>query len=238
MLLSAMAVLFAGASCKSEAPDRKPESDAETQPERLPKLPEPKMIPSQDRAPIPRPNLAVELPPPPIDRLEGPKVPAKYDDGGYSIAGLRADLDTHIDLGEAGTTIEVRAFVQEIIVPTCVGSDGCGQPHFWVTDAPDVVGRRLALLVGPYEFDLSDEEARYFASEPKIFVEVGKQYLFKGNFVRMSDTGFSSPRGVLQFHAVQTEAGEWVYPPGSPWHPKTEILRAQQKAELMDKVGR
>jgi hypothetical protein len=195
------------------------------------------MIASRGQAPVPEHELVAELPPPPSDVFAGPKVPAKYDDGAFSVAGLRADFNAQIQLGEAGTEVTVRAWVQAINVPTCKGSDGCGEPHLWVTDAPDVAGRRLALLVGPHAFHLHEDEARTWAGEPEVVVEVGKQYLFKGNFVRTSETGFSSPRGVLQFHALQNEAGEWVYPPGSSWHPKTAAMQAELMAELMERVG-
>ena len=80
-------------------------------------LPELEMIPNREDASAgAKPNLAVELPPAPApDRFALPEVPARYEDGAFSIRGLRDDMDAQLKRGAEGG-----------IVGGCCSSSACG----------------------------------------------------------------------------------------------------------------
>lgn len=185
----------------------------------------------------PPPSVKVELPP--SFGFERADVPSRYDDGAYSVAGLREDLDARLAEGEAGQEILVRAFLSRIYVPPeCPEGSLCPppkQPHLWVADAYDERGMRRALMVVGYSVAIPEWDAKTWRKQPAVVMEVGKQYTLKGRFTRLSDTGFAADQGLLQFVAYRPldpatgrERPQWVYPPGAPWHP---LAIQQQEAE-------
>lgn len=185
----------------------------------------------------PRSHAQVELPPSP--GFEHADVPDRYDDGAYSIRGLRQELDARLAEGEAGQEIVVRAFVSRIYVPPeCPQGSPCPpakQPHLWVTDADDDHGTRRALMVVSYSFPIPEWEAKDWKKQPHVAMDVGKRYTIRGRFKRFSDTGFAHDQGLLEFIAYrphdpetgQEQPDTWVHPPGAPWHP---LVIAQQEA--------
>lgn len=232
-------LLFAlpSAACRKDADE--PATNAKPAANANP-LPEAKMIPNRDEPLIPADELVISLPEPPkAGLLDPPDVPLRYDDGAYSIKGLRHDFDAQIQSGEAGSDVTVRAFVKELHPsPGCTSGPDCRQAHLFATDERDTQGRRFALLIGAYAFDLEEHEAELWADEPEVVLTVGQQFLFKGKFVRFSDSGFHDERGVLQFTAYQDPAGEWVYPKGADWHPKAVAMMAEQEAQMRARFGR
>ncbi len=191
------------------------------------------------------PNIKVGLPPPP--NFDDARAPKQWEDGSYSIFGLRSDIDERVKEGDNGTEIEIKGWVQEIYVPPeCAEDDPfCDlgkQPHFWITDKEDTKGKKRAMMVVNYAFKIQDYEADMWKDAPQIALEIGKQYKFKGKFKRFSDTGFAHDSGLLEFVAVwQTdpEAGTegWVYPPGAPWHPTAVAAMEEQQRELAEKAA-
>jgi hypothetical protein len=183
----------------------------------------------------PRGNVQVQLPPSP--GFEDADVPDRYDDGAYSITGLRQELDARVAEGEAGQDILVRAFISRIYLPPECPASPCPpakQPHLWLTDAQDDRGVRRALMVVSYQFVIPEWQAKDWRKQPDIVMEVGKRYTIKGRFKRFSDTGFADDRGLLEFIAyrpLEPETGQeqpqWVYPRGAPWHP---LVIAQEEA--------
>jgi hypothetical protein len=192
------------------------------------------------------PNVQVGLPPAP--NFDDARAPEKWEDGTYSIFGLRANIDENIKAGEEGTEIEIKGFVQELYVPPeCPPDDAfCDpgkQPHFWITDKADTKGKKRAMMVVNYRFKIEEFEEEMWAEVPQIAVEVGKQYKFKGKFKRFSDTGFAHNMGLLEFVAVDgvidAETGQtgWVYPPAAPWHPVAVAAMEEQNRELAEKAA-
>lgn len=182
-------------------------------------------------------NVRVELPlSPDFDRAD---VPLRYDDGAYSIAGLREELDARVAEGEAGQEILVRAFISRIYVPPACTEAPCPppkQPHLWVTDAEDDRGIRRALMVVGYRFSIPMWQAKMWKKQPDVVMEVGKQYTIKGRFKRFSDSGFAADQGLLEFVAYRPldpktgkEQPRWVQPPGAPWHPL--VIEQQEAAD-------
>ena len=185
------------------------------------------------------PQIKVELPPTP--NFEEGKAPETWSDSdcsdAYSIYGLRDKIDDRVKEGKAGTNIEVCGWVQEIYVPPeCPEGEFCPpgkQAHVWVTDGENTIGKKRAMMVVNYRFQIPEWEAKTWKGQPDVVLEKGKRYRFKGKFKRFSDTGFSHDAGLLEFDSVQVsneDSGEktWVYPPGASWHP---IMVAQQEEE-------
>lgn len=192
-----------------------------------------------------QPQIQVQLPPPP-DFEEG-KSPEKWEDGSYSIYGLRAEVDENVKAGEEGAEIMVKGYVQEIYVaPECPEGEVCAppkQPHVWITDAPEEKGKKRAMMVVNYRFAIPEWDAKRWKKEPEVVLEVGKRYTFKGKFKRFSDTGFAFDRGLLEFVAYKpldpetgSELAEWVYPPGAPWHPVEAARVEESNARLAEKA--
>lgn len=190
------------------------------------------------------PAITVHLPPTP-DFDEG-KAPETWEDGSHSIWGLRQDLDKNVDAGSTGTEVEVKGYVQEIYVPPeCPEGEACPpgkQPHVWVTDHPDTGGKKRAMMVVNYSFQIPEWDAKRWKDEPPVVLEKGKRYTFKGKFKQFSDTGFASDKGLLEFVAYKPhdpETGQelqsWVYPPGAPWHPVEIARQAEANEALVEK---
>ncbi len=174
--------------------------------------------------------------------------PQKYDDGAYSISGLRRELDARIAEGEAGTQVLVRAYVQDIYVaPTCPPKEPCPppkQPHVWLVDDPEEEGKREAMLLVDYRFAIPQWDAERWKGESEVELRTGERYTFKGKFVRFSDTGFAHDRGLLEFRSYRPhdsktgeELDQWVMPPGAHWHPIVIELEEEQNRRLMEKAA-
>src|SRR5690606_20156258 len=122
------------------------------------------------QAAAPQPQIKGQLPPPP-DFDEG-KAPEKWEDGSYSLYGLRADLDENVKAGEQGTEVLVRGYVQEIYVaPECPSGEVCAppkQPHVWITDAPEEKGKKRAMMVVNYRFAIPAWDAKRWKKEPEV----------------------------------------------------------------------
>lgn len=185
------------------------------------------------------PQIKVELPPTP--NFEEGKAPEKWEDtecaGAFSIYGLRDKIDEHVKEGKAGANIELCGWVQEIYVPPeCAEGEFCPpgkQPHVWIADAADTSGKKRAMMVVNYRFQIPEWEAKTWDGQPDVVLAKGQRYRFRGKFKRFSDTGFSHDAGLLEFDSVEVsdeESGQksWVYPPGASWHP---VMLAQQEEE-------
>jgi len=242
------------ASCNRTAPskvDKSPPKPAES----VPAEDEPEPAPAPSKKPLVEPmelpaeldepeleedpDLVVALPPGPA--FDRPTQVDKYEAGEWSVAGLRKDIDTRVEEGRSGTEILLRAYVQEIYVPpVCPVSETCvppKQPHVWVVDDPKDGGKRNAMMVVNYAFVIPEWDAKRWEGQDEVVLEVGEQYTFKGKFRRFSDSGFASERGLLEFLAVRDEAaGQWVYPPGAPWHPLEIARQEEQNRMLMEKA--
>jgi hypothetical protein len=196
-------------------------------------------------APTAADNVKVELPPPP-DFDEG-KVAPKYDDGAWSVYGLRKELDANVKAGEDGAEIEVRGYVQDIYQPpVCVEGEPCvpgKQPHVWITDKADDKGKKRAMMVVNYAFTIPEYDIKRWKDVPNVVLNKGQQYTFKGKFKRFSDTGFADARGLLDFIAYKgvdpkTGVEGWIAPPGAAWHPLTVAAEEEAQKALIEKVNK
>lgn len=200
---------------------------------------------AEDEGPSAADNVKFELPPPP-DFDEG-KVAEKWDDGPWSIYGLRKQIDDSVKAGDAGQEIEVKGFVQDIYEPpVCPEGEKCPpgkQPHIWITDKADEKGKKRAMMVVGYRMTIPEYDAKRWEKIPDVVFEKGKQYTFKGKFRRFSDQGFADARGLLEFtyyKAVDPATGQegWIAPRNAPWHP-LELLRVEEEQrKLVEKVNK
>ncbi len=189
---------------------------------------EPLGIPDDEEVPSGTPPPAPELPPPP--RYDEDEVPERYDDGAWSIRGLRAHVDERVREGEQDTSVELWGWVQEIYVaPPCPSGAKCPPPqlpHLWVTDTQRELGKKRALLVVGYEFAIPEFQAKLWKGVPGIVMEKDRRYRLRGRFKRFSDTGFAHDAGLFELVATQQldDKGkpQWVYPRGAWWHPAVE----------------
>lgn len=200
---------------------------------------------AEDEGPSAADNVKFELPPPP-DFDEG-KVAEKWDDGAWSLYGLRKTIDDNVKAGDAGQEIEVKGYVQDIYEPpVCPKDEKCApgkQPHIWITDKADEKGKKRAMMVVGYRMTIPDYDAKRWEKIPDVVFEKGKQYTFKGKFRRFSDQGFADARGLLEFtyyKATDPQTGQetWIAPRNAPWHP-LELLRVEEEQrKLVEKVNK
>ncbi len=185
--------------------------------------------PERDRAAIPVLGRELGLPEPP--RFASVELPALREDGSWSILGLRSALEDMLAEGGADRVVLVRAYVQEVYAPPeCPVGELCPpakQPHAWLVDAPELRGKQRALMLIGYDVPIPEwdtQTQREWASEAKIELEPGRQYLFMGWFRRFSASGFAHDRGLLELLAVredpQNDASRWIYPRNSHVHPR------------------
>jgi hypothetical protein len=201
-------------------------------------MPEAKMVAAPGEPLKPSGEVSrVELPPTPT--YEPPVAPARYEDGSYSVFGLRQ----HPDLPSAdkdGEELILRAWIREIYMPPRL-CELCPEPYVWVADGPDVRGHRDSLMVSGFMFAIDPADAAFWRGEPNVVLEVGKQYRIRGNFVLMADGDVSDgERGVFQFRAYEQVGADgqssWVMPPNAHWNPKTTELWEKQNREMQEQM--
>lgn len=166
-------------------------------------------------------------------------VVARYDDGSFSVAGLRERFEDHLRDGEAGKEIVLTAYVQEIYSPPdcqaeAPGCEPAKYPHLWVVDSPDIKDRGQAMLVADIAFEIPEWDREKWEDQPRVVMEVGHRYAIRGLFVRQSESGFEREDGLFALRAYRPEPGAgWVDPPGAPWHPETiATIKAENAARL------
>lgn len=192
------------------------------------------------------PDIQVQLPPTP--NFDEDRVAEKWEDGAYSIFGLRKNIEDRLEEGNTGTEITIKGYVQEIYVaPECPEGDMCPpgkQPHFWITDKAEQKGKKRAMMVVNYRYNIPDWEMKKWRKEPEVMIEVGQRYTIKGKFKRFSDTGFAMDNGLVEFIAYKPvdeagqESAEWVYPPGSPAHPSEVARMEEQNRKLAERAAK
>lgn len=201
---------------------------------------------SEEKDDAPATNVKVELPPSP--NFDEGKSPVQWEDGSFSIYGLRQKLDENVKEGEAGKEVQVKGWVQEVYVPPpCPEGETCPppkQPHVWITDGQGEQGKKRAMMVVNYRFQIPEYQAKMWKDAPEVVLEKDKRYTFRGKFKQFSDTGFAFDRGLLEFVAYRpldpktgAELADWVYPRGAPWHPIMIAEQEKQNAELAQKAS-
>ncbi len=195
------------------------------------------------------PPVKVSLPPAP--NFDEGKAPEQWEDGAWSIWGLRRDIDKHVAEGEANQEVIVKGWVQEIYEPPPCPEGGCPppkQPHVWITDQEGVEGKKRAMMVVNYRMQIPEWQTKDWKGQPDVILEKGKQYTFKGIFAQFSGTGFAADNGLLEFRAYKpleptidpvTKAPlEWVAPPGAAWHPLTILQQEESNKKLAEAAAK
>jgi len=162
----------------------------------------------EEQLPAIRPNL------PPVPSLPPPRHPLQYDDGTWTVYGLRKRLQQTMD-----QEVRVKALVVKIFQPTpCPEGRTCPlppMPHLWLGDDLDETSEgKLLRLVGYANSQEAMDQARENAEKGKAPTEeelamgltpavwdwqAGKRYVVKGRFVRASSSGFSHSEGLLEY---------------------------------------
>jgi len=154
-----------------------------------------------------RPNL------PPVPNVPPPRHKISYDDGAFSVYGLRKRLRQNID-----NEVRVKAYIVKVYeAPECPEDRTCPaarMPNLWLGDDLDETNtRKLVQLVGYAQSqqdiidarernekgtEMSEEELA--ALPPVVFDwQSGKRYVVKGNFTHASGAGFASSDGLLEY---------------------------------------
>lgn len=236
-----------GVDAEPQPPDETGDRAADARAAEPPLAPPPALLVPLHRPTDDASDTTVSLPPSP--NFSTTKIPETYDDGAYSVAGLRRHRDERFEEGNRGEEVTVRAYVVEVYVPpVCPTGTMCPrpkQPHVRVADRPDEPGRKRAMLVANYAFTIPEWEAQRWKREPTVRLTKGKRYTFRGRFKQISDTGFVDHAGLLEFVAYRPldrrtgrERRTWVYPPGAPWHPKELARQQEQNQRLLEAAER
>jgi hypothetical protein len=158
------------------------------------------------------PEIRVNLPA--VPKVPPPRHPIQYDDGTWTVHGLRKRIKQTME-----EEVRVKAFIVKVYQPTeCPEGRTCPpppMPHLWLgDDLEETKERRLLRLVGyansQVEMDQAREEAEkgrgpseeeLAAGLPPIVWDwqQGKRYVIKGRFSRSSGTGFSYSEGLLEY---------------------------------------
>jgi hypothetical protein len=155
-----------------------------------------------------RPNL------PPVPKVPPPRHKIQYDDGAWSVYGLRKRIRQTID-----EEVRVKAHVVKVFqAEPCPEGETCpppAMPHLWLGDDLDETSERHLLRLVGYaqsqeEMDQAAADAKrgrgpspeaQAAGLPPIVHDwqTGKQYLIKGRFTRSSGAGFAHSEGLLEY---------------------------------------
>lgn len=155
---------------------------------------------------------------PAVPTLPPPPHPVRYEDGSYSVYGLRARMEATV-----GQSHEVTGYVVKIYEPPpCPSDEPCAAPpHFFIADLADETDVPSMLRVVGYATRHDDVEramsqharGRYRRPEegsPELPIPVelapGLQMKIQGQFNRVSSTGFSDSGGLLDFRDYQLVA--------------------------------
>lgn len=149
---------------------------------------------------------------PPVPHIPPPKHPIQYDDGTYSIRGLRNRMDEII-----GNEVRVKGYIAKIYQPPeCPEGRTCPpprMPHLWLADEPQETNpKKLLRVVGYAQNQKEIDEAREAALKGKKPPELepgrppivwdwqlGHQYIITGKFVYRSGSGFADMYGLLEY---------------------------------------
>lgn len=157
-----------------------------------------------------KPNL------PPIPKIPRPNVPETYNDGSYSVYGLRKNMVKTID-----TEVTVTAFISsKYEKPVCPEGKTCHtlMPHLFLADDPnEAIEKRTLKLVGYAQSfkEMEDqenvdkgEELEVELAEDQFLKEVvwdwrkGNKYKIAGFFTREAGSGFKATDGLLEYMSM------------------------------------
>jgi hypothetical protein len=169
----------------------------------------------QDAAAANLPEIHPALPQ--VPSIPPPRHPLQYDDGTWSVYGLRKRAATNMD-----EEVRVKAYIVKIFTPEpCPEGQTCPpppMPHLWLGDDLDETAESHLLRVVGYatsqaEIQMARDEAakNKTLSRAEILEKIGgelpivwdwqqsKQYIVKGRFTRFAGTGFGDQNGLLEY---------------------------------------
>ncbi|MEM7447196.1 MAG: hypothetical protein AAF355_03040 [Myxococcota bacterium] len=154
---------------------------------------------------------------PAVPELPEAPYPIRHPDRSYTLYGLRSKIRQTID-----TSVTVTAYIHEIYEPPeCEEDETCPRPtapHIWIADSPNETDKRKRLTVVGYAPNHEKlEQANRLAKRrgrpraarngavpiPTDF-EVGNRVKLSGRFVRVSDGGFNSSEGLIEYAGHET----------------------------------
>ncbi|MBN2802994.1 MAG: hypothetical protein JXR91_07860 [Deltaproteobacteria bacterium] len=154
-----------------------------------------------------KPNL------PPVPNIPVPSVPETYQDGSYSLYGLRKNVGKTLN-----TQIEITAYIVKIYEkPVCEEGKTCHtmMPHLFLADElGEKLSKRMIRLVGFAQSFKEMDQAREDAEAGKAPEELpegvylppviwdwqeGHKYKIKAIFLNRSGAGFMDADGLLEY---------------------------------------
>lgn len=134
------------------------------------------------------PRVEVKLPPSPSFKKDHAK--ENYEDGSFSVYGLRKAMAENLD-----KDTKVRGYVVEVYeCPPCpkgAQCEPCTQPHFWIADKKHDTREKALMVVGfPEKHPKTNKPLKF---------QQGELLTISGNFAKVSDTGFRASDGLLVY---------------------------------------
>lgn len=154
---------------------------------------------------------------PQVPSIPPPRHPLQYDDGTWTVYGLRKRAASNMD-----EEVRVKAYIVKIFTPEpCPEGQTCPpppMPHLWLGDDLDETSESHLLRVVGFatsqaEIQMAREEAEKNKTLTRAEIlekiggelpivwdwQQGKQYIVKGRFTRFAGTGFGDQNGLLEY---------------------------------------
>lgn len=168
------------------------------------------------------PDVTASLPS--VPTLPPPPHPVKWEDGSYSVYGVRKHGNTTMD-----TDVEVSGYLVEIYVaPECPEGALCkpnAAPHAWLADVAGETDKSKRIAIVGYAenqkaIDEAVAQAKRGAYKPPpaesgllpipVDFAVGNKIKVQGRFTRVSGSGFNISNGLLEYrsHTTTTPAAQ------------------------------
>jgi hypothetical protein len=152
---------------------------------------------------------------PQVPTLRPPPYPVTYEDGSHSVYGARQKARN-----ATGEEIEVTGYIVKVYSPpACDHGEACPRPaapHIFIGDGPEAPERERMLVVGyarnQTEIDdavrggakaAAKARAQGIVPVPRDF-DKGNRLKVKGNLLVMSNQGFSSSNGLIEYTDHET----------------------------------
>lgn len=164
------------------------------------------------------PDVKASLPP--VPQLPPPPHPLKWDDGTYSVYGVRKSATTSMD-----TDVEVTGYLVDIYqAPECPKDAVCkpaSAPHAWIADVAGEQDKAKWIAVVGYAenqkaIDEAVAQAKRGAYKPPppetgllpipVDFAVGNKIKVQARFTRVSGSGFNISNGLLEYRSHTTLA--------------------------------
>ncbi len=178
-----------------------------------------------------RPNL------PAVPSIPAPPHPITYDDGVYTIYGVRKRMRHTMD-----TEVRIKGYVAEVYIPAhCEEGRTCPpprMPHCFLADDRGESDRRKRLTVVGYAVNMDDiweaqddvSHGREVELPPEgeglppipTDLNVGNQVIVTGRFTRISGAAFLDSEGLVDYTSHEISGTPVEMPPPPEWWERKE----------------